>query len=206
ATKGDAGGAGGPAGRAGGPARAPAVRKCTFAGFMKCNPVTFHGKEGAVELCRWFKKTKMVFSISECTKGKKVKFAATTLHAKEIQRMKHEMWNLIVKDYNISAYTQHFNELALLCPTMVPTECKKIEAYIRGLSENIKGDVTSSKPANLNEAIRIAHALSEQRVQARSERVAEGNKRKWVSIQGVNINNCNNYKDNTHHNQQNNRR
>ncbi|GJZ16877.1 putative reverse transcriptase domain-containing protein, partial [Tanacetum coccineum] len=62
---------------------------------------------------------------------------------------------------------------------MVPTECKKIEAYIHGLSENIKGDVTSSKPANLNEAIRIAHALREQRVQARSERVAEGNKRKW---------------------------
>ncbi|GJX79697.1 putative reverse transcriptase domain-containing protein [Tanacetum coccineum] len=105
--------------------------------------------------------------------------APAVRESKEIQRMKHEMWNLIVKDYNISAYTQHFNELALLCPTMVPTECKKIEAYIRGLSENIKGDVTSSKPANLNEAIRIAHALSEQRVQARSERVAEGNKRKW---------------------------
>ncbi|GJX79696.1 hypothetical protein Tco_0327845 [Tanacetum coccineum] len=89
ATRGDAGGAGGPAGRAGGPARAPAVRECTFAGFMKCNPVTFHGKEGAVELCRWFKKTKMVFSISECTKGKKVKFLcsgllATTTFGKDV--------------------------------------------------------------------------------------------------------------------------
>ncbi|GKG52739.1 hypothetical protein Tco_0549851 [Tanacetum coccineum] len=29
---------------------APAVRKCTFAGFMKCNPATFHGVEGAIEL------------------------------------------------------------------------------------------------------------------------------------------------------------
>ncbi|GKA74239.1 reverse transcriptase domain-containing protein [Tanacetum coccineum] len=77
--------------------------------------------------------------------------------------MEHELWNLIVKDYNISTYTQHFNELALLCPTMVLTKRKKIEAYIRGLSKNIKGDITSSKPANLNEAVRIAHALMEQR-------------------------------------------
>ncbi|GJZ39323.1 putative reverse transcriptase domain-containing protein, partial [Tanacetum coccineum] len=87
--------------------------------------------------------------------------------------------NLKVKDYNIYAYTQRFNELALLCPTMVPTKRKKIEAYIRRLSENIKGDVTSSKPTNLNEVVHMAHALMEQRVQTRAERVAEGNKRKW---------------------------
>ncbi|GJZ35793.1 putative reverse transcriptase domain-containing protein [Tanacetum coccineum] len=142
----------------------------------------------------------MVFSISECGEGKKVKFAIATLQghaltwwnsqvatlglenanrtswtdmkklmteefcrAKEIQRMEHELWNLKVKDCNISAYTQRFNELSLLCPTMVEPERKKIEAYIRGLSENIKGDVTSSKPANLNEAVRMAHALMEQR-------------------------------------------
>ncbi|GJW25984.1 hypothetical protein Tco_0039795 [Tanacetum coccineum] len=36
---------------------APAVRECTFAGFMKCNPAVFHGVEGVVELRRWFKKT-----------------------------------------------------------------------------------------------------------------------------------------------------
>ncbi|GJR86305.1 putative reverse transcriptase domain-containing protein [Tanacetum coccineum] len=33
------------------------------------------------------------------------------------------------------------------------TESAKIEAYIRGLSDNIKGEVTCSKPTNLNEAI-----------------------------------------------------
>ncbi|GKA03949.1 hypothetical protein Tco_0676730 [Tanacetum coccineum] len=58
---------------------APAVRECTFAGFMKCNPAAFHGVEGAVELRRWFKKTESVFEISECAEGKKVKFAAATL-------------------------------------------------------------------------------------------------------------------------------
>nr|GEY61460.1 hypothetical protein [Tanacetum cinerariifolium] len=49
----------------------PAVRECTFAGFMKCNPIVFRGVEGAVELRRWFEKTERVFEISECAKGKK---------------------------------------------------------------------------------------------------------------------------------------
>ncbi|GKC75324.1 putative reverse transcriptase domain-containing protein, partial [Tanacetum coccineum] len=36
----------------------------------------------------------------------------------EVQRMEHELWNLKVKEYNIVAYTQRFNELALMCPRM----------------------------------------------------------------------------------------
>ncbi|GJX17054.1 hypothetical protein Tco_0217886 [Tanacetum coccineum] len=58
---------------------APAVCECTFVGFMKCNPAAFHGVEGAVELRRWFKKTKSVFEINECAEGKKVKFVFATL-------------------------------------------------------------------------------------------------------------------------------
>ncbi|GJY62866.1 hypothetical protein Tco_0464326 [Tanacetum coccineum] len=57
----------------------PAVCKCTFAGFMKCNPAVFRGIEGVVELRRWFEKIESVFEISECAEGKKVKFAAATL-------------------------------------------------------------------------------------------------------------------------------
>ncbi|GJT80561.1 putative reverse transcriptase domain-containing protein [Tanacetum coccineum] len=53
----------------------------------------------------------------------------------EIQRMEYELWNLRVKDTDISSYTTRFNELVLLCPGMVPTEQKKVEAYIRGLSD-----------------------------------------------------------------------
>nr|GEY36398.1 hypothetical protein [Tanacetum cinerariifolium] len=88
-------------------------------------------RQGAVELRRWFKKTKMVFGISEFAEGKKVKFDATTLQGPALT------W---------------FNELALMCPRMVELESVKIDAYIRGLSENIKGEVTSSKSANLSEA------------------------------------------------------
>ncbi|GJW40560.1 putative reverse transcriptase domain-containing protein [Tanacetum coccineum] len=192
---------------------APVVRECTFAGFMKCNPAAFRGVEGAVELRRWFEKTKSVFEISECAEGKKVKFAAATLEGpaltwwktkvatigletvnqmpwtemkqlmttefcliEEIQRMEHELWNLKIKEYDIVAYTQRFNELALMCPRMVEPERVKVDAYIRGLTDNIKGEVTSSKPADLNEAVRMAHKLMEQKSQARNERILEGKK------------------------------
>ncbi|GJS41303.1 putative reverse transcriptase domain-containing protein [Tanacetum coccineum] len=53
--------------------------------------------------------------------------------------MEHELWNLKVKEYNIAAYTQRFNELALMCPRMVEPESVKVNAYIRGLTDNIKG-------------------------------------------------------------------
>nr|GEZ15428.1 hypothetical protein [Tanacetum cinerariifolium] len=147
----------------------PAVRECTFTRFMKCNPTAFHGIEGAIELRRWFEKTKSVFGISECAEGKKVKFAIITLQGpaltwwnakvatmgletvnqipwtemkqlmtaefcliEEIQRMKHALWNLKVKEYSIMAYTQRFNELALMCPRMVELERGKLNNQKQG--------------------------------------------------------------------------
>nr|GEU53163.1 putative reverse transcriptase domain-containing protein [Tanacetum cinerariifolium] len=129
--------------------------------------------------------------------------------AEEIQRLENELWNLKVKDLNITTYTQCFNELVLLCPEIVPTEKKKVEAYIHGLSDKIKGETTSSKPVNLNEVVCMAHILMEQNIEARAKRVAEGNKRRWENIQSGNRNNNNNrgnYWDNTHHHQYNNQR
>ncbi|GJZ49374.1 putative reverse transcriptase domain-containing protein, partial [Tanacetum coccineum] len=87
-----------------------------------------------------------------------------------------ELWNLKVKEYDVVAYTQRFNELALMCPRMVEPERVKVDAYIQGLTDNIKGEVTSSKPADLNEAVRMAHKLMEQKSQARDARILEGKK------------------------------
>ncbi|GJS11120.1 putative reverse transcriptase domain-containing protein [Tanacetum coccineum] len=115
----------------------------------------------------------------------------------EIQRIEHELWNLKVKEYDIVAYTHRFNELALMCPRMVKPERVKVDAYIRGLTDNIKGEVTSSKPADLNEAVRMAHKLMEQKSQARNERILEGKKRKWESFQSGNSSGKGNQKDNS---------
>nr|GEV45450.1 putative reverse transcriptase domain-containing protein [Tanacetum cinerariifolium] len=127
-------------------------------------------------------------------------------HDEEVQRLEDELRNLKLRDTNIIAYTQRFNELVLLCPKAVPNEKKKVEAYIRGLPENIKGEVTLSRPTNLNETVRMAHTLMEQKIQAKVERI--GNKRKWENSQSGNKNNNNrgNYQDNTRHHQYNNQR
>ncbi|GKC08712.1 putative reverse transcriptase domain-containing protein, partial [Tanacetum coccineum] len=80
------------------------------------------------------------------------------------------------------------------------------DAYIRGLSKNIKGEVTSSKPANLNEAVRMAYKLMEQKSQARNERILEGNKLKWENFQGGNSSGKSNHKDNSRQPSQNNQK
>ncbi|GJX58580.1 putative reverse transcriptase domain-containing protein [Tanacetum coccineum] len=116
--------AGGPANGTEGQAGAPVVRECSLTRFMKCNPTVFHGNEGAVatlgiEAANRTTWTKMKRLMTE-------EFCPT----KEIQRMEYELWNLKVKDFNISAYTQRFNRLALLCPTMVPTDHTSYEVEL----------------------------------------------------------------------------
>nr|GEV52136.1 hypothetical protein [Tanacetum cinerariifolium] len=171
----------------------------------------FHGTEGAVGLVRWFKKIENTFEISECVKGKKVNFSTATLHGRaltwwnsQVATLGREVANgrswTELRDMNIAAYMKRFNKLDLLCPNDVPNEKKKVELYIKGLHKIIKGETTSSRPATLNEAVRMAHALMEQKIQAKNERIAEGIKRKWENSNQGNNNN------NNHHIQNNNRR
>nr|GEX34467.1 hypothetical protein [Tanacetum cinerariifolium] len=54
------------------------------------------------------------------------------------------------------------------------------------LTDNIKGEVKSSKPDDLNEAIRMTHKLMKQRSQAKDARILDGKKRKWEILQGGN--------------------
>ncbi|GKF12981.1 putative reverse transcriptase domain-containing protein [Tanacetum coccineum] len=124
----------------------------------------------------------------------------------EVQRMEYELWNLKVKEYNIIAYTQRFSELALMCLRMVEPERVKVDAYIRGLTNNIKGEVTSSKPAKINEAMSMAHKLMEQKSQARDERILEGKKQKWENYQSRNSSSKSNHKDNSRKTLQNNQK
>nr|GEV99942.1 transposon Ty3-G Gag-Pol polyprotein [Tanacetum cinerariifolium] len=76
---------------------------------------------------------------------------------------------------------------------VVPNEKKKVELYIKGLLEIIKGETTSSRPATLNKAVRMAHVLMEQKTQAKNERLAEGLKRKWENNNQGNNNNNNSH-------------
>ncbi|GKE33193.1 hypothetical protein Tco_1452515, partial [Tanacetum coccineum] len=190
---------------------APAIHEFNFARFMKCNPAFFHGIEGAVELRRWFKKTESVFEISECIEGKKVKFVAATLEGPTLTWWKTKVATIGLETMNQMPWTEmkqpitaefypieeRFNELALMFPRMVEPERVKVDAYIRGLTDNIKGEVTSSKPTDMNEAVRMAHKLMEQKSQARDARILEGKKQKWESLQSGNGSGKGNQKDNS---------
>nr|GEX10017.1 putative reverse transcriptase domain-containing protein [Tanacetum cinerariifolium] len=75
-----------------------------------------------------------------------------------------------------------------------------------GLTNNIKGEGTSSKPAVLNEAVRMAHKLMEQKLQAIYARILEGNKQKWESLQGRNSSGKGNQRYNSLHTLHNNQK
>nr|GFB53513.1 reverse transcriptase domain-containing protein [Tanacetum cinerariifolium] len=74
----------------------------------------------------------------------------------EIKKMEDEFYNLSVKGNDLKTYVRRFQELAVLCPNMVPNNEKLMEVFIGGLPRSIEGNVTASKPQTLEEAINIA--------------------------------------------------
>ncbi|GJY26547.1 putative reverse transcriptase domain-containing protein [Tanacetum coccineum] len=93
---------------------------------------------GVVGTSQWFEKKESVYSISNCT----VHSQTTTPEAAhampwrtlkkmmtdkycprgEIKKLEFEMWNLKVKGNDVVAYSQRFQELALMCDRMFPEE------------------------------------------------------------------------------------
>ncbi|GKD87910.1 reverse transcriptase domain-containing protein, partial [Tanacetum coccineum] len=80
----------------------------------------------------------------------------------KVQKMEDEFYHLTVKGNDLKTYVRRFQELATLCPTMVPDSEKMMEVFIRGLPRSIEGNVTASKPQTLEEAINIAQRLMDQ--------------------------------------------
>nr|GEU52419.1 putative reverse transcriptase domain-containing protein [Tanacetum cinerariifolium] len=67
----------------------------------------------------------------------------------EVQRLENELRHLKLRDMNIVAYTERFNELALLYLDAIPNEKKKVELYIKGLPEIIKVNLNLSYEVEL---------------------------------------------------------
>nr|GEY71697.1 reverse transcriptase domain-containing protein [Tanacetum cinerariifolium] len=148
------------------PKEAPVARKCSYKEFMSCQPFNFKGSKGAIRLICWFKRTESVFSCSNCTEDCKVEFKKLWMKKycprTEIQKMEDEFYHLTVNVNDLKTYVRRFQELAILCPTMVSDFEKLLEAFIEGLPRSIKGNVTASKPQTLEEAINIAQRLMGQ--------------------------------------------
>ncbi|GJR62807.1 putative reverse transcriptase domain-containing protein [Tanacetum coccineum] len=77
--------------------------------------------------------------------------------------MEDEFYNLTVKGNDLKTYVRRFQELAVLCPNMVPNTEKLMEVFIGGLPRSIEGNVTASKPQTLEEAITITQRLMDQK-------------------------------------------
>ncbi|GKA70570.1 putative reverse transcriptase domain-containing protein [Tanacetum coccineum] len=95
----------------------------------------------------------------------------------EIQKMETELWNLAVKGNNLTAYTQRFQELILLCTRMVPDEEDRVERFIGGLPDNIQGNMIAANPARLQDAIRIANQLMDKKLHGYAARSAKNKRR-----------------------------
>ncbi|GKB00280.1 reverse transcriptase domain-containing protein [Tanacetum coccineum] len=176
----------------------PIARECTYKDFMKCQPLNFKGTEGVVGLIRWFEKMETIFHISNCpekyqrTVGTDAAFAMSwrelmKLMAEvyclrnEIQKMESELWNLTVKNNDLAAYTQRFQELTMICTKMVPEEEDWVEKFIGGLPDNIQGNVIAAGPTRLQDDVRIANNLMDQKLKGYAVKNAENKKRLKVN-------------------------
>ncbi|GJY24909.1 putative reverse transcriptase domain-containing protein, partial [Tanacetum coccineum] len=90
----------------------------------------------------------------------------------EVKKMEDEFYNLTVKGNDLKTYARRFQELAILCPTMVPNSEKLMEVFIGGLPRSIEGNVTALKPQTLEEAIAITQRLMDQDLALLSVRLA----------------------------------
>ncbi|GJZ87440.1 putative reverse transcriptase domain-containing protein, partial [Tanacetum coccineum] len=162
-------------------------RVCTYQDFVKCQPLNFKGTEGVVGLTRWFEKMEIMIvgvDVAFTMTWRDFMKLMTEVYCprNEIHKMETELWNLTVKNNDLAAYTQRFQELTLLCTRMVPGEEDRIKRYVGGLPNNIQGNVMSVEPTRLQDAIRLANSLMDQKLKGYAIRSAE-NKRKFESNQ-----------------------
>ncbi|GJS03453.1 putative reverse transcriptase domain-containing protein [Tanacetum coccineum] len=95
----------------------------------------------------------------------------------EIQRMESELWNLTVKNNDLATYTQRFQELTMMCTKMVPEEEDRVKKFIGGLPDNIQGNVIAAEPTRLQDVVRIANNLMDQKLKGYVVRNAENKKK-----------------------------
>nr|GEU40313.1 hypothetical protein [Tanacetum cinerariifolium] len=95
----------------------------------------------------------------------------------EIKKLEIELWNFKVRGNDVATYTQRFQKLALLCTKFLADETEKIDKYIGGLPDNIHGNVMSTRPQTLDDAIELANDLMDQKLHTYAKR-QNNNKRK----------------------------
>ncbi|GJX62551.1 hypothetical protein Tco_0295451 [Tanacetum coccineum] len=165
-----------------GPREIPIAKRGNYKEFINCQPFYFNGTEGAVDLIHWFERTESVFSRSK------------------FKKMEDEFYNLVVKGNDLKTYLRRFQELAVLCPNMVPNSGKLMEAFIGGLPQSIEGNVTALKPQTLEDATNIAYRLMDQIIKHDFVQETNDHKRKFEDRRNtIDNNNYPKYRNNNNH-------
>nr|GEV71402.1 hypothetical protein [Tanacetum cinerariifolium] len=137
------------------------VQGCLHKTFMNGKPHPFNEIKAVIGLRHWIEKVEKVFEICKI-------FLAT-----KIQRMEQELWTLTLNGDDIEAYNNRFHEVTLMCHNLVSTKKKNFERYIRGFPKRIKGNITSSRPTTLHDAINMAPELVKQAVKGRVAQISK---------------------------------
>nr|GEU46911.1 hypothetical protein [Tanacetum cinerariifolium] len=82
-----------------------------------------------------------------------------------------------MKNNDLAAYTHRFQELTMLYTRMVLEEEDRIERYVGGLLDNIQGNVMSAEPTRLQDEIRLANNLMDQKLKGYAVKNAENKRR-----------------------------
>nr|GFA61756.1 hypothetical protein [Tanacetum cinerariifolium] len=179
------------------PKETPIAKRGNYKEFISCQPFYFNDTEGAIRLIRWFEQQANKISWTELKRLLTNKYCPRT----KIKKMEDEFYDLTVKGNDLKTYIRRFQELATLCPNMVPNTEKLMEAFIVGLPRSIEGNITASKPQTFEEPINIAQRLMDQIIKHNSIQDTNDHKRKFDD---KNITDNNNYLNDRKNNYQNN--
>nr|GEU48960.1 hypothetical protein [Tanacetum cinerariifolium] len=158
----------------------PVARECTYQDLMKCQLLNFKGTEGVVGLIDGVKRWKLCFTSETVQKDTRELMKLMTevyCPRNKIQKMETELWNLSVKNNDKATYTQRFQELTMMCTKIVPEEEDRVGKFIRGLPDNIQGNVIATKPTRLQDAVRIANNLMDKKLKGYAVKNAENKMR-----------------------------
>nr|GEY16292.1 reverse transcriptase domain-containing protein [Tanacetum cinerariifolium] len=136
----------------------PVAKRRNYKEFISCQPFYFNGTKGVVGLICWFKRSEL-------------NVYAQPIRIEQANKITWTELKRLLKN-------KRFQELAVLCPNIVPNNEKLMEVFIGGLPRSIEGNVTASKPQTLEEAINIAQMLMDQvtkhnSIQGTNDRVAQ---------------------------------
>ncbi|GJV31079.1 putative reverse transcriptase domain-containing protein [Tanacetum coccineum] len=127
------------------------ARECTYQDFLKCQPLSFNGTKGVVGLTRWFEKIETCIDMVEPHKRTIGIEAAYDMSWAKLMKLMKEV------------YCPR-NEVQKMETEMVPNEEDKVERFVGGLPDNIQGNVIAAEPIKLQDAIRIANNLIDQKL------------------------------------------